>query len=67
MAEGKVPRAALFLAPVQLSHGNFSWLVADILIFFFLAFGQNHLIALRQRGCKHCEEQRSEEQLSCRA
>lgn len=34
MAEGKVPRAALFLAPVQLSHGNFSWLVADILIFF---------------------------------
>lgn len=45
MAEGKVPRAALFLAPVQLSHGNFSWLVAGL--FFSLAFRQNHPIALR--------------------
>lgn len=34
--------------------------------FFFLAFGQNPPISLRQKGCEHREEQGSEEQPSCR-
>lgn len=42
------------------------WLLVFFFFFFSLAFGQNHPIALRQRGCEHCEEQGSEEQLSCR-
>lgn len=60
------PRGCLAPGPrVQLSHGNFSWHVAG-LFFFFLAFGQNPPISLRQKGCEHREEQGSEEQPSCR-